>query len=80
MANKIKESELKELQEAVGKINNAQMQIGGLELQKHDLMHAAQVLQKELLGIQNNLVVSYGDISVDIQTGDIKENESSKKD
>jgi len=38
MSKKLSEVELKELQEVIGKINEVQMQIGGLELQKQELI------------------------------------------
>jgi hypothetical protein len=37
MAKKLKKEELKDLQSAVNKVNHTQLQIGGLELQKHQL-------------------------------------------
>jgi len=36
---KITEEQLKQLQELVGIINNAQTQLGGLEVQKHQMLH-----------------------------------------
>ena len=38
MSKKLSEVELKELQEVIGKINEVQLQIGGLELQKQELI------------------------------------------
>jgi allophanate hydrolase subunit 1 len=74
MAKKLKEQELKELRTIVDKVNSVQIQIGGVELQKHDLLHNMQELQKELNEVQRGLLETYGDVSVDIKTGELKEN------
>jgi len=78
MAKKLKEEELKELRAIVDKVNSVQIQIGGIELQKHDLLHNMQKLQEELNAVQQRLLETYGNVSVDIQTGELKENVSPK--
>lgn len=78
--SKLTEEQLKELQGAIGKVNNFQMQLGGIELQKHELLHGAQQATTELQAMQAELEKEYGAVSIDIQTGDIKENEPSKED
>lgn len=78
--NKLEEQELKTLQDAINKVNSIQIQIGGLEAQKHDLLHAITDATQELQKVQNKLEEKYGSVSVDIATGEIKENEPSKKD
>ena len=52
---KITEEELKSVQEKVGKINNVQMQVGGLEAQKHIALHQITNLQDELQVVQKTL-------------------------
>ena len=76
MAKKLKEEELNELKTIVDKVNSVQIQIGGIELQKHDLLHNMQKLQEELNAVQQELLKTYGNVSVDIQTGELKENVS----
>lgn len=78
--NKLEEQELKTLQDAINKVNSIQIQIGGLEAQKHDLLHAITSATQELQKVQNELEEKYGSVSVDIATGEIKENEPSKED
>ena len=78
--NKLEEQELKTLQDAINKVNSIQIQIGGLEAQKHDLLHAITAETQELQKVQNELEEKYGSVSVDIATGEIKENEPSKED
>ena len=68
---KISEEHLKELQGHVNKINQAQLQLGGLESQKHSLLHAVVNMQTELTEFQNKLEEEYGKVSVNIQDGTI---------
>ncbi len=80
MSKKLTEEELKELQEAVNAMNNLQLQIGGVEAQKHELLHSMETAKSTLAEVQKKLEDVYGQVSVDISTGDIKENESSTED
>ena len=68
---KISEDHLKELQGHVNKINQAQLQLGGLESQKHSLLHAVVNMQTELTEFQNKLEEEYGKVSINIQDGTI---------
>lgn len=82
---KISEEQLKELQGHVGKINQAQLQLGGMETQKHMLLHQLDAMQKALSDFQNKLEEEYGKVSVNIQDGSIAplpenvEDEANKK-
>lgn len=76
MSKKLSEVELKELQEVIGKINEVQMQIGGLEMQKQELILVGVEAKKALGETQKTLEEIYGQVQIDIQTGEIKENES----
>lgn len=78
--NKLEEQELKTLQDAINKVNSLQLQIGGIEAQKHELLHSITGATQELQKVQNELEEKYGSVSVDIATGEIKENEPSKED
>ena len=69
--DKISEEHLKELQGHVNKINQAQLQLGGLESQKHSLLHAVVNMQTELTEFQNKLEEEYGKVSINIQDGSI---------
>jgi hypothetical protein len=80
---KIKDEQLKELQNLVGKINQGQIQIGQLETQKHILLHQLSEIQQELQKFQESLEKEYGKISINIQDGSyeaIKEDEPNKED
>lgn len=76
MSKKLSEVELKELQEVIGKINEVQKQIGGLEMQKQELILVGIEAKKALGETQKTLEETYGQVQIDIQTGEIKENES----
>tara|TARA_Y100001937_G_scaffold28647_1_gene41327 strand:+ start:3435 stop:3695 length:261 start_codon:yes stop_codon:yes gene_type:complete len=67
--NKITEEELKSLQELVGKLNNASSQLGNIEMQKHQLLHASQALQSDMANMQKSLEETYGKVNVNIQDG-----------
>ena len=81
---KITDEELKSVQEKVNKINQAQMQVGGLEVQKNVALEQIKTLQIDLQVIQKELEEKYGKVSVNLTDGTIseipEENESDKKD
>ena len=68
---KITEFQLKELQEIVNRINNAQLSLGQSESQKYGLLQGIQGLQKQLLDKQKSLQEEYGDVNINIQNGSI---------
>lgn len=71
--SKIKEEQLKKLQELVGKSNNLQAQIGGLEVQKAVVVGEVFKNQSELQEFQKELEEEYGPISVNLTDGEISE-------
>ena len=71
--SKIKEDQLKKLQELVGTINNLQMQVGGFELQKHQALHQISEVQGELNTYQKELEAEYGKVSINLQDGTVSE-------
>ena len=79
MSKKLTQEELKGLQEAVNAMNSIQLQIGGLEAQKDELLHSMEDAKVKLAEVQKQLEEVYGQVSVDIQTGDIKEEEVDTK-
>lgn len=80
---KITDEELKSVQGKVSLINQAQMQIGGLEVQKAVAIEQLKATQQELQVIQTELENKYGKVSVNLTDGtisDIPEDETDKKD
>lgn len=80
MASKIKKDELTKLQDLVKNYNQHQLKLGELEVEKHGLLHSISNVQQDLQKFQDELRETYGDVSIDINDGKIKENEPSKKD
>ena len=83
--NKISEEQLTTLKNLAKGINAARMDIGALEVRKHEAMHAVMEMQGMLLDIQNKFKEQYGTDNVDINDGTIKynedgNNETNKKD
>ena len=80
---KITDEELKSVQEKVGQINNLQLQVGGLEVQKTMVVEQIKAAQLDLNELQKTLEETYGKVTVNLQDGTIKpieENESDKED
>ena len=80
MSKKLNKEELDSLQGAVNKLNNLQIQIGGLAAQKHEALHLLTEAREELAEVQKGLEDVYGQVTVDIQTGEIKPEDADKKD
>ena len=81
--NKITDEELKSVQEKVNVINQVQMQIGGLEVQKNIALDTIKAGQVDLQVIQKELEEKYGKVSVNLTDGtisEIPEDEVDKKD
>ena len=67
----ITDEQLKSIQEAVGPINNAQMELGRMATRKHSICHEIIELQKNLGEIQKELEKQYGTVNININTGEI---------
>jgi len=72
---KITEEQLKQLQELISTINNAQAQLGGIEVQKHQMLHQLGEIQSKMQEFQAELEKEYGKVSVNIQDGTITKEE-----
>lgn len=70
---KIKDEQLAKIQAFVKQINNMQLTIGQVETQKQTVMNQLFVVQQELTKFQNELKDEYGNVSINIETGTIKE-------
>ena len=73
---KITDAELQEIQKHVTVMNELQMQIGGVELQKADLMTEMSKLRDVMQKLQQALMATYGDVTVNLADGTITENAS----
>jgi|TARA_R110000764_G_scaffold237411_1_gene333539 hypothetical protein len=72
--------ELASIKSVVDTVNKIQMQIGGVELQKADLVNAMKKTMEELELIKSKLEETYGNVVVDLASGEIKENEPDTQD
>ena len=81
---KITDEQLKKVQDTVNNLNRAQLEIGSMELKKHEMMHQIAGLRDELTALQGEFEKEYGTFDINIQDGMInypKENgEVNKKD
>jgi len=68
---KITDKELETLQSLVNSINEGQATIGGLEMQKQTLINSVDALIKKLKGQQAELEETYGNVTVNLTTGEI---------
>jgi|TARA_R110000765_G_scaffold364088_2_gene454321 hypothetical protein len=67
----ITEEQLKNIQNLVSPINQAQMEIGRMETQKHMINHQVNELQEKLKAEQFKLEEEYGKVNINIQNGEI---------
>ena len=76
---KISEEQLKELQQVVSAINKLQFDIGAMEAQKHNALHALFQGNDKLNEMQGKFEEQYGTNDINIQDGVInyKEDEPS---
>ena len=81
---KITDEQLKKVQDTVNSLNRSQLEIGSIELKKHEMMHQIAGLRDELTLLQTEFDKEYGTFDINIQDGTInypKENgEANKKD
>ena len=68
---KVTEEQLKKIQNTVNNINRAQLDIGSIELRKHEMLHGIAGLRDELKVVQLELEKEYGTFDIDIQDGTI---------
>ena len=80
----ITKEQLEKIQNTVNNLNRSQLEIGSVEVKKHELMHSIAGLRDELTLLQSEFEKDYGTFDVDIRTGTInypKENgKADKKD
>ena len=70
-AEKITDEQLKKVQDTVNNMNRSQLEIGSMELRKHDLLHGIAGLRDALTVLQKEFEKDYGTFDVNIQDGTI---------
>jgi len=68
---KITAEQLKKVQDTVNNLNRSQLEIGSIELKKHEMMHQIAGLRDELTLLQSEFEKDYGTFDINIQDGTI---------
>ena len=68
---KITDEQLKKVQDTVNSLNRSQLDIGSMEVKKHEIMHQIAGLRDELTVLQSDFEKEYGTFDVNIQDGTI---------
>ena len=68
---KITDEQLKKVQDTVNNLNRSQLEIGSMEIKKHEMMHRIAGLRDGLTVLQNEFEKEYGTFDVNIQDGTI---------
>jgi|TARA_R100000030_G_scaffold3601_1_gene2649 predicted membrane protein len=79
-AKKITKEELEKVNELAGTANNLAMQLGSLDIQKSVLIEQFKSNNLLIEKQKEELQEKYGDITIDLKDGSIKEVEEVKKD
>ena len=75
---KITSEQLEKVQKTVNSINRTQLEIGSMELKKHELMHNIVSLREKLTELQVEFEKEYGTFDINIQDGTINYEEDVK--
>ena len=68
---KITDEQLQGVQNTVNNINRAQLEIGSMEVKKHELLHSIASSRDELVALQTEFEKEYGTFDINIQDGTI---------
>ena len=68
---KITDEQLKKVQDTVNNLNRSQLEIGSIEIRKHEMMHQIAGLRDGLTVLQGEFEKEYGTFDVNIQDGTI---------
>ena len=83
-AEKITDEQLKKVQDTVNNLNRGQLEIGSMEVRKHEVMHNLASLRDKLTVLQGEFEKEYGTFDINIQDGTInypkETGEADKKD
>ena len=65
----ITDEQLKKVQDSVNSLNRAQLEIGSMEIKKHEMMHQIAGLRDGLTVLQGEFEKEYGTFDINIQDG-----------
>jgi hypothetical protein len=72
---KIKDEQLKDLQAVISQTKELTSEVGSLEFTKQTLLSQIGQLNNKMSEIQKSLLEEYGKVNVNIETGEISEQE-----
>ena len=75
---KITDEQLSKVQDTVNSINRVQLEIGSMEVKKHELMHNVAGFRDQLTVLQKEFEKEYGTFDINIQDGTINYEEDGK--
>ena len=70
-SEKITDEQLKKVQDTVNNLNRSQLEIGSMEIKKHEMMHQIAGLRDGLTVLQGEFEKEYGTFDINIQDGTI---------
>ena len=76
---KITKEQLERVQKVINGINRGQLEIGSLEVKKHEMLHGISTLRDELATMQSEFQKDYGTYDINIQDGTINYSEENGK-
>ena len=76
---KITKKQLEKINEQQEALRQLVENIGALETQKHSLLHKVAEVNQEIEKFKVDLEKEYGKVTIDLQTGEIKEIEDKKE-
>ena len=77
---KITDEQLKKVQDTVNNLNRSQLEIGSMEIKKHEMMHQIAGLRDGLTVLQGEFEKEYGTFDINIQDGTINYPENGETD
>ena len=80
---KVTNEELNKIQNLISTANKAQVDLGSIEIQKHNILHQVEAMQTAITVFRNEMKKTYGTDDIDIQSGVInynKDEQTNKKD
>ena len=66
---KITDEQLRKIQDTVNGINRSQLEIGSMEIKKHEMMHSISGLRDSIAVMQSEFEKEYGTFDINIQDG-----------
>ena len=80
---KVTNEELNKIQNLINSANKAQVNLGGIEIQKHNILHQVEAIQTAITIFKDEMKKTYGTDDIDLQNGIInynKDEQTNKKD